>query len=189
MNTKISPDQAGIPVGGTTGQVLAKNSNTDLDTEWVDVTGGGGGSLAKYTSNTATLSLTTLDDDVVTVWAKGYLTAGSGIGPSVVTLSYDGVAKDTISVGNSSGSNQGSGFSLMYTETSVAATKDITVSCVNTLYDVVIVAEIFRPSGGIGSNQSGIQFESEVLLLEQLVQSTNSTSLALALPLFGLVIK
>ena len=27
-------DGAGVPLGGTTGQVLAKNSNTDFDTEW-----------------------------------------------------------------------------------------------------------------------------------------------------------
>ena len=31
-----------IPEGGTTGQVLAKKSNDDYDTEWVDQTGGGG---------------------------------------------------------------------------------------------------------------------------------------------------
>lgn len=36
-------DGEGVPVGGTTGQVLAKASNTDFDTEWVDQTGGGGG--------------------------------------------------------------------------------------------------------------------------------------------------
>lgn len=32
----------GVPVGGTTGQVLAKVSNTDHDTAWVDPSGGGG---------------------------------------------------------------------------------------------------------------------------------------------------
>ena len=32
----------GVPAGGSTGQVLAKASNTDYDTEWVDQTGGGG---------------------------------------------------------------------------------------------------------------------------------------------------
>ena len=31
----------GVPTGGTTGQVLAKASNTDFDTDWVDQTGGG----------------------------------------------------------------------------------------------------------------------------------------------------
>ena len=29
-------DGVGVPVGGTTGQVLAKNSGTDYDTEWID---------------------------------------------------------------------------------------------------------------------------------------------------------
>lgn len=33
----------GVPAGGTTGQVLAKKSDTDYDTEWVDQTGGSGG--------------------------------------------------------------------------------------------------------------------------------------------------
>lgn len=32
-----------IPAGGTIGQVLAKKSNADRDLEWVDQTGGGGG--------------------------------------------------------------------------------------------------------------------------------------------------
>lgn len=32
----------GVPEGGTTGQILAKKSNTDYDTEWIN--GGGGGS-------------------------------------------------------------------------------------------------------------------------------------------------
>lgn len=34
-------DGQGVPVGGTTGQVLAKKTNTDYDTEWIDETGGG----------------------------------------------------------------------------------------------------------------------------------------------------
>lgn len=34
-------DGEGVPTGGTTGQVLAKASSTDFDTEWVDQTGGG----------------------------------------------------------------------------------------------------------------------------------------------------
>lgn len=36
-------EETGVPVGGTTGQVLAKNSNTNNDVGWVDQTGGGGG--------------------------------------------------------------------------------------------------------------------------------------------------
>lgn len=36
----------GIATGGTTGQILAKNSNTNYDTQWVDNTGGSGISAA-----------------------------------------------------------------------------------------------------------------------------------------------
>jgi hypothetical protein len=41
----------GVPVGGTTGQVLAKNSNTNYDTEWVDVSGGVWGTITGTLSN------------------------------------------------------------------------------------------------------------------------------------------
>jgi hypothetical protein len=42
---------AGVPVGGTTGQVLAKKTATDLDTEWVAQTGGSGGSATTIGAN------------------------------------------------------------------------------------------------------------------------------------------
>ena len=38
---------AGVPSGGTAGQVLGKRSATDYDTEWIDA-GGGGGGLTKH---------------------------------------------------------------------------------------------------------------------------------------------
>lgn len=38
-------DGVGVPAGGTTGQVLAKSSATDYDTEWVDQAGGSGGDM------------------------------------------------------------------------------------------------------------------------------------------------
>jgi hypothetical protein len=41
----------GVPVGGTTGQVLAKNSDTNYDTEWVDVSGGAWGTITGTLSN------------------------------------------------------------------------------------------------------------------------------------------
>ena len=31
-----------VPSGGTTGQLLAKKTNADLDTEWIDPPAGGG---------------------------------------------------------------------------------------------------------------------------------------------------
>lgn len=41
------PAGQGVPAGGTTGQVLAKSSNNDYETEWIDQTGGGGGSYTQ----------------------------------------------------------------------------------------------------------------------------------------------
>lgn len=37
------PAGKGVPVGGSPGQVLAKLSSTDYDTQWITPTGGGGG--------------------------------------------------------------------------------------------------------------------------------------------------
>ena len=37
----IGPEGPGVPTGGTAGQVLAKKSATDYDTEWVNQSGGG----------------------------------------------------------------------------------------------------------------------------------------------------
>ena len=49
------PNGVGVPTGGTAGQVLAKNSGTDYDTEWVDDSGGGipGGSNTHVQFNDA----------------------------------------------------------------------------------------------------------------------------------------
>lgn len=43
LGTVATEDGYAVPAGGTTGQVLAKVSNTDGDLEWTDQTGGGGG--------------------------------------------------------------------------------------------------------------------------------------------------
>lgn len=41
----------GVPAGGSTGQVLAKKSGNNYDTEWVDQQGGGGSSQADWAQN------------------------------------------------------------------------------------------------------------------------------------------
>jgi hypothetical protein len=45
----LEGDSTLVPSGGTTGQVLAKNSNTNYDTIWTTVSGGGGGTPAGST--------------------------------------------------------------------------------------------------------------------------------------------
>jgi hypothetical protein len=63
------PAGQGVPTGGTTGQVLTKNSATNYDTSWLAPTGGGNvsnsgtpvnGQLAQWTSATTIQGVTTL---------------------------------------------------------------------------------------------------------------------------------
>ncbi len=77
------PAGQGVPVGGTTGQVLAKNSATDYDTEWVDAGVGtvtsvnASGSVGISVSggpitSSGTLTITnTAPDQVVSLTASG----------------------------------------------------------------------------------------------------------------------
>ena len=55
------PAGPGVPTGGTAGQVLAKKSTTDYDTEWVDAGGGGGGTGTPAGFGVVDATATTLD--------------------------------------------------------------------------------------------------------------------------------
>ena len=72
------PAGPGVVTGGFTGQVLAKKTNADYDTEWV--TGGGGGGAAIWGGITGTLS-NQLDLQAV-LDAKA---PSSGISPSAIS--------------------------------------------------------------------------------------------------------
>ena len=48
LNSLKGADGVGVPTGGTTGQVLAKASDNDNDTTWVNPPTGGGGSAEQY---------------------------------------------------------------------------------------------------------------------------------------------
>ena len=82
-NGKYIDDQMGngVPEGGTTGQILAKASNDDFDTEWI--TGGGGGS-GTVTSIATTAPIT-----------GGTITTSGTIGISQATTSTDGYLSST----------------------------------------------------------------------------------------------
>lgn len=57
------PPGTGIPPGGLSGQVLAKNSNTDYDTHWV--TGGGGGGFSNVVTGDFTVHENTAAGEMV----------------------------------------------------------------------------------------------------------------------------
>ena len=54
-------DGVGVPAGGTSGQVLAKNSGTDFDTHWVTA-GTGGGAVDSVDGRTGAVTLSDLYD-------------------------------------------------------------------------------------------------------------------------------
>ena len=65
----------GVPIGGLDGQVLAKASNTDYDTEWVNQSGGGG----SVTSVNAQTGAVVLDTDDINDTATNRYTSDSDI--------------------------------------------------------------------------------------------------------------
>jgi hypothetical protein len=66
----------GVPTGGTTGQVLAKSSDTDYDTEWVNDGGGGGSGTVTSVSGAGTVNGISLSG---TVTSSGSLTLGGAL--------------------------------------------------------------------------------------------------------------
>jgi len=54
----------GVPTGGTSGQILAKNSNSDYDTHWINNTGGGGGGISSVASADGTVIVSTVSGAV-----------------------------------------------------------------------------------------------------------------------------
>lgn len=83
------PAGEGVPAGGDTGQVLAKASGDDYDTEWVEQSGGGGGGT--WGSITGTLSDQT--DLQAALDAKLSLTGGTMTG-SITLAENAGIALD-----------------------------------------------------------------------------------------------
>jgi len=57
----IAQHGTGVPPGGTTDQVLKKRSNNDLDTEWADESGGGGGAVNSVNGQTGNVVLNAVD--------------------------------------------------------------------------------------------------------------------------------
>jgi hypothetical protein len=103
------PAGVGVPVGGTTGQVLTKASGADYDTNWQTVSGGGGGITALTgdvtASGTGSVAATIADNAVTNAkladmggrTLKGKATAGTGDPEDI------NVGTDTV-VGRTSGS-------------------------------------------------------------------------------------
>ena len=77
-----------LPVGGTTGQVLTKNSNTNYDVIWQTVSGGGGsGTVTSQIFNTRSAVIATvIPTAVLAITIAGYSTGNDGGGGNYTKL-------------------------------------------------------------------------------------------------------
>jgi len=123
-----------------TDSALAANSDSKIPSQkavkaYVDA---GGNPFVVETTTGTTHSLVTVAGQRVVVWAKGWLSAD--VNSQSVTLKYNSVTKDTITIDESDTAGGKIPFSLMYTETPGAATHNITVETTGgTLNNVVII--------------------------------------------------
>lgn len=129
-----SPALTGNPTAPT--QTAGDNSTKIATTAYVETAVS---TITSESTAAATHSLTTVASQKVLVWAKGSALSSN---ITTVTLSYNGVSKDTVVVDPSSAGNK-SPFALMYTETPGAATANITVTADGTgsLSNVVIMVQ------------------------------------------------
>lgn len=75
----------------------------------------------------ASLSLSTVATDQVTVWARGTISGSTSAGS--VAVIYNGVTKDALEVKQAAAADQ-TAFSLMYSETPGAASQTVVVSVI-----------------------------------------------------------
>lgn len=105
---------------GTDGQIATMASGLP---SWATITPG---SVSIESTSGTTHSLTTTGAETVFVIASGYQATSSSVN---ITLQYDGVTKDTVTISDGGGSfSVTAPFTLMYSETPTAGTRDITVS-------------------------------------------------------------
>ena len=138
--TNLNTDKIETSVIDTDG-TLAANSDSKIPTQKAVKTYVDANTFSVETTTGTTHALTTVANQQVLVSAKGVVVATSTV--NTVTLKYNGVTKDTVTVGGTgAGTNLNSAFSLMYTETPGAGTQNVTVETSGgTLSNVVIVVQ------------------------------------------------
>lgn len=111
----IGDPGVGVPIGGTTGQVLAKASGTDYDAEWVEQTGGGGGGAVDSVNGQTGVVVLDADDIDDTSTTQKFVTAS-----------------DLTKLGNLSGTNTGDQDLSSYATTASLSNYVPTTRTVNT---------------------------------------------------------
>jgi hypothetical protein len=145
--------------GGTTGQVLAKQANTDLDFTWVtpelgDITAVTAGTGISGGGTTGAVTVT--NSMATAIDAKGDLVPGTGADTfSRLAVGANGtvLTADSAEATGLKWSTVGSGLTLVKAQTIGSAVSSVTVtSAFNTTYDNYLI----NISGGVGSVDANI---------------------------------
>lgn len=143
------PTGQGLATGGTTNQVLAKNSNTNFDTKWIDA--GGGGGSGTVTSITATAPLT-----------GGVITTSGTIG-----LDQSNIAKLTANTFNAGQTIQSTGNASLVLDAGTGGTAGNQVSYVDMKINGTLKANIAINEGIAGTPlQLNSSTSSNIILAE-----------------------
>jgi len=143
---------AGVPTGGTTGQVLAKTSGADYATAWVDQTGGGGGATnLTFTrgGTTVTVESSTGTDAVL----PAATTSLAGVLSAADKTKLDGIA--TGATANSPDATLLARANHTGTQAASTITGLATVATSGAYSDLSGAPSSLPPSGGAGGVLSG----------------------------------
>lgn len=89
-NAQDRVDQRGVDAGGDMGQILAKKSNVDYDTEWIDNTGGDNSIISDKVAHLDALTRDLSITEGQKTWVQGQ--SGANIGIAVLSGTIDAAA-------------------------------------------------------------------------------------------------
>jgi hypothetical protein len=147
----ISPKRGGVPIGGTTGQVLKKLSNGNWDSDWEDESSGGATSFPQLTGTLA-LSQTSMNTNKL----LGRGTAGTGVFEEITLGTNLSLAGTTLNAAGGGGTPGGSNTQVQ--SNSSGAFAGITGATTNGTALTLTAPILGTPASGTLTNCTGYTF-------------------------------
>jgi hypothetical protein len=152
----------GVITGGTTGQVLAKKSNADYDTEWVNQSGGGGGSgVVTWGAITGLLSNQTDLQDALNLKAPSTNIPASSI-TGLATVATSGSYNDLLNKPTIPNAQVNSDWSSITGISQILNKPNLAVVATSGSYNDLVDKPTI-PSGQVNSDWSSVTGVSQIL--------------------------